>query len=232
MSMQEKKRLKIRYITVTGMLSALSAVLMMISFSVPFMPSFIKLDFSEMPALIAAFRMGPLSGVTVCLIKNLINVCFTTTGGVGEFANFLLGCCLVVPAGLIYHYHKNRKMALIGSLVGALSMAAMSLPMNYFVTYPIYGKFLPLETIVGMYQAIVPSVDGLFWCLLLFNVPFTFLKGGLDAAITFLVYKNISPLIHGGKRKTGSVEENYAKFANEETKTKRTSEEISTEEEN
>lgn len=197
MSLQEKKRLKIRYITVTGMLSALSAVLMMISFSVPFMPSFIKLDFSEMPALIAAFSMGPLSGVAVCFIKNLINVCFTTTGGVGELANFLLGCCLVVPAGVIYHWRKNRKMALIGSLIGAATMAVASLPMNYFVTYPIYSKFLPLEAIIGMYQAIIPGVDGLFLCLLIFNVPFTFLKGGLDAAITFFVYKHISPLIHG-----------------------------------
>lgn len=199
MSLQEKKRRKIRYITVTGMLSALSAVLMMVSFSVPFMPSFIKLDFSEMPALIAAFSMGPLSGVMVCLIKNLINVCFTTTGGVGELANFLLGCSFVVPAGVIYYRRKNRKMALIGAIVGAVAMAAASLPMNYFVTYPIYSKFMPLEAIVGMYQAIAPGVDGLFWCLLLFNVPFTFLKGGLDAAITFLLYKRISPLIHGKK---------------------------------
>ena len=199
MSVQEKNRQRIRYITVTGMLSALSAVLMMISFSVPFMPSFIKLDFSEMPALIASFSMGPLSGMTVCLIKNLINVCFTTTGGVGELANFLLGCSFVVPAGIIYYHRKNRRMALIGSLIGAAAMAAVSLPMNYFVTYPIYGKFLPLEAIIGMYQAIIPGVDGLFWCLLIFNVPFTFLKGGLDAAITFLVYKHISPLIHGKK---------------------------------
>lgn len=182
------------------MLSALSAVLMMISFSVPFMPSFIKLDFSEMPALIAAFSMGPLSGVTVCLIKNLINVCFTTTGGVGELANFLLGCSFVLPAGMIYHYRKSRKMALVGSLIGALAMALTSLPLNYFVTYPIYAKFMPLDAIIGMYQAIIPGVDGLFWCLLIFNVPFTFLKGGLDAAITFLVYKHISPLIHGKKK--------------------------------
>ena len=199
MRIQEKKRQQIRYVTVTGMLSALSAVLMMISFSLPFMPSFIKMDFSEMPALIAAFSMGPLSGVTVCLIKNLINVCFTTTGGVGELANFLLGCCFVLPAGLLYHHRKNRKMALIGSLVGAGAMAVASLPLNYFVTYPIYTKVLPLEAIIGMYQAIVPSVDGLFWCLLFFNVPYTFLKGALDAAITFLVYKRISPLIRGKK---------------------------------
>ena len=179
------------------MLSAVSAVLMMVSFSVPLMPSFIKLDISEMPALIAAFSMGPLSGVMVCLIKNLINVCFTTTGGVGELSNFLLGCSLVLPAGLCYKFRKNRKMALIGSLAGAAAMALMSLPLNYFVTYPIYAKLMPLEAIIGMYQAIAPSVDGLFRCLLVFNVPFTFVKGALDAAITFLIYKPLSPILHG-----------------------------------
>lgn len=232
MRVTDKNRRRIRYITVTGMLSALSAVLMMISFSVPFMPSFIKLDFSEMPALIAAFSMGPLSGVTVCLIKNLINVCFTTTGGVGELANFLLGCSFVVPAGLIYHYRKNRKMALIGSLIGALSMAAMSLPMNYFITYPFYSTFMPLEVIIGMYQAIAPGVDGLFWCLLLFNVPFTFLKGGLDALITFFVYKRISPLIHGKKTASIGADKISTDDANEEHQTDGAPEEPPATEEN
>ena len=96
-------------------------------------------------------------------------------------------------------------MALVGSLLGAATMAAVGLPLNYFVTYPIYAKVLPLEAIIGMYQAIVPSVDGLFWCLLLFNVPFTFLKGALDAAITFLIYKRISPLIHGKKKTSAPI---------------------------
>ena len=107
-------------------------------------------------------------------------------------------------------------MALIGSLVGALTMAAVSLPMNYFVTYPVYAKMLPLEAIIGMYQAIVPSVDGLFWCLLLFNVPFTFVKGGLVAAVTFLAYKRISPLIHG-KREQATVEKDGSSETNDTT---------------
>lgn len=197
MNLTKTGKNRVRYIVVTGMLGALASVLMMLSFSVPFMPSFIKLDFSEMPALIAAYSMGPVSGVLVCLIKNLINLPMTTTGGVGELSNFLLGTAFVLPAGLIYHRKKNREMALWGAQVGAGIMAALSLLSNYFVIYPIYSKILPIEAIIGMYQAIVPVVDGLFWCLLLFNVPFTFLKGALDACITFLIYKRISPLIHG-----------------------------------
>ena len=197
MSFLEKRKKRIRYITVTGMLSALSAVLMMLSFSVPFMPSFIKMDLSEMPALVASFSMGPFSGVVVCLVKNLVNLPFTTTGGVGELSNFLLGAAFVAPAGWIYQHRKNRRSALIGAVTGALCMAALSLPSNYFVMYPIYSKILPIDAIIGMYQAIFSGVDGLFQCLLFFNVPFTFLKGALDALVTFLIYKRISPLIHG-----------------------------------
>ena len=102
------RRQKIRFIAMTGILGAISTVLMMLSFSVPFMPSFIKLDFSELPALVASFSMGPLAGVAVCFIKNLINVTMSTTGGVGELSNFLLGVCLVLPAGLVYKFRKNR----------------------------------------------------------------------------------------------------------------------------
>lgn len=194
---KRRKRSTLRYITATAVLSALSTVLMMLSFSVPFMPSFLKLDFSELPALIASFSMGPVSGVLVCLIKNLLNLPFSTTGGVGELCNFLLGACFVLPAGLIYRFRKNRRAALLAALLGALVMAFASLPLNYFISYPMYMKFLPLEQIIGLYQAIFPGVNGLFQCLLIFNVPFTFLKGLLDTILTFLVYKHISPLIHG-----------------------------------
>lgn len=193
------ERQQIRYLAMTAILAAVSSVLMMLSFSVPLVPSFLKMDLSEMPALIASFSMGPVSGVLVCLIKNLINLPMTTTGGVGELANFLLGACFVVPAGLIYRFTKNRKGALLASLAGCVAMALISVPINYYLTYPVYAKFMPLEAIVGMYQAIVPGVNGLLECLLLFNVPFTLVRGILDSAVTFLIYKRISPLIKGRK---------------------------------
>jgi riboflavin transporter FmnP len=199
---KEKSNMKfgkkqVRYLAMTAILAAISAVLMMVSFSVPLVPSFLKMDISEMPALIATFSMGPVSGVLVCLIKNLINLPMTTTGGVGELANFLLGAVFVVPAGVIYHFVKNRKGALIAALSGCVAMSLISIPINYFLTYPVYATFMPIDTIIGMYQAILPSVDGLLSCLLIFNVPFTFVRGLLDAVLTFLVYKRISPLIKG-----------------------------------
>lgn len=186
-----------RKMVMTAMLSAVASVLMFFSFNVPLMPSFIKMDLSELPALIAAFTMGPVSGMVVCLVKNLVNLFFTTTGGVGELSNFLLGCCFVVPAGFIYSRKKSRSGALIGSLAGAAAMAVVSVFTNYFVVYPIYTAFLPMEAIMGMYQAINPAVDNLFEALVVFNMPFTFIKGMVSVVITFLIYKKISPIIKG-----------------------------------
>ena len=168
-----QKKVNVRKIAMTAILSAVATVLMFISFSLPIIPSFIKLDFSELPALIAAFSMGPVSGVVVCFIKNLVNLTMSTTGGAGELCNFLMGVTFVVPAGLLYKFRKDRWGALWGSLLGAVIMAAMSFP----------------------------AVETLAQALLWFNVPFTFFKAACDVAITFAVYKRISPLIHGqGKR--------------------------------
>ncbi|MBQ2296725.1 MAG: ECF transporter S component, partial [Clostridia bacterium] len=117
---------------------------------------------------------------------------------VGELCNFLLGVAFVVPAGFIYKFKKNRLGALIGSLTGSAAMAVIGLPLNYFVTYPLYIKMgFPLDIIIGMYQDILPSVDGLLMCLIVFNLPFTLMRGIIDSALTFLIYKRISPLIKG-----------------------------------
>lgn len=190
-----------RKLAVTGIMSAVSAVLMMLSFNIPIMPSFIKMDFSELPALITAFSIGPVWGVAVCLIKNLVNLPFTTTAGVGELSNFILGVMLVLPAGLIYQKNKTRVGALIGSALGSLIMAVVSIPWNYYITYPAFVKILnfPLEAILGMYQKINPSVDGLLQALLVFNLPYTFCKGLLISLLTFLIYKRLSPILKGKK---------------------------------
>ena len=196
MSTQTRK-FPVRKLTVTAMLGAVATVLMFISFNVPLMPSFIKLDLSELPALIASFTFGPLWGVCVCAIKNLVNVFFSTTGGVGELSNFLLGSTFVFFAGLLYKRMGGRKGALIGSLLGAACMAGISVLSNYYIVYPVYTAFMPMETILGMYRAINPKVETLWDALLWFNMPFTFFKGMCSVAITFLIYKRISPIIKG-----------------------------------
>ena len=191
-----------RFLVVTALLGALSSVIMLLSFSVPFMPSFLKLDLSDLPALIATFSLGPISGVLVCLIKNLINILIegTDTFYIGELANFIYGVCLVLPAGIIYKYNKTRRAALLSSLLGALLVAVVCLPVNYYLVYPIYFKFMPLEAILGMYRAILPVEGwGLVQYLLVFNVPFSLLKGLIVTLITFVLYKHISPIIKGKK---------------------------------
>ena len=196
-SSAEKRANHTRRLVMTALLSALSFALMFFDFSVPLMPSFIKMDLSELPALIASFSMGPLSGAAVCLIKNLLHLLRSSTSGVGELSNFLLGVFFVVPAGLIYRMKPNRAGAIIGSLVGAAAMALLSVFSNYYVVYPIYTAFLPMDAIIGMYQAINPSVKNLWECLWLFNMPFTFIKGMLSAVITIALYGRIEPLING-----------------------------------
>ena len=127
------KRVNVRYLTVTAMLSAVAYILMFLDFSVPFMPSFIKMDLSELPALIGSFAMGPLCGVIICLVKNVLHLFITSTGGVGELSNFILGVAFVLPAGLLYKYKKTRTTALIGSIAGAVIMGAFSIVSNYFL---------------------------------------------------------------------------------------------------
>ena len=192
---------KVRALTGTAMLGAVAAVLMYLEFPIPIMPAFVKLDVSELPALIASFAYGPVSGVLVCLIKNLIKVPSTSTAAVGELFNFVMGALFVGVAGIVYKRNKTRKGAIVGALLGALVMAVVSVPYNYFIVYPAYVVMyhLPLEAIIGMYQAINPSVDGLLTCLLVFNLPFTFVKGVLDAVLCFLIYKPLSPILHGRK---------------------------------
>ena len=192
---------KVRVLTGTAMLGAVAAVLMYLEFPIPIMPAFVKLDVSELPALIASFAYGPVSGILVCLIKNLIKLPSTSTAAVGELFNFVMGALFVGVAGLIYKRNKTRKGAIVGALLGALVMAGVSVPYNYFIVYPAYVVMyhLPLDAIIGMYQAINPNVNGLLACLLVFNLPFTFVKGALDAVLCFLVYKPLSPILHGRK---------------------------------
>ena len=195
------KNKHLRAICATGILSALAAVLMLIEIPLSFIiPSFIKLDFSELPALIASFAYGPVWGVAVCLIKNLIHWPIGSTGGVGELSNFLLGAVFVFIAGLIYKIHKSKKSAFLGSALGAVVMAVIGIFTNYYIVYPIYTAFMPMEAIIGMYQAILPSVDNLWEALIIFNTPFNIFKGLIDTVICILIYKKLTPILKGSSK--------------------------------
>ena len=191
-------------LTVTAMLSAVAFILMFLEFPIPMLiPSFICMDFSDLPALMGSFALGPVYGVIISFMKNLLHIIVkgTSTACVGELSNFMLGAVFSATAGLIYKRHKCRKTAILGAIAGAAVMAVFSVPANYFITYPAYVQFyhLPLEAILGMYQAILPSADSLIKCLVIFNLPFTLVKGLLDALLCMLIYKPLSPILHGRK---------------------------------
>ena len=186
----------VRKLVFTALLAALSAVLMkFLSFPLPFIPAFITFDFSDVPAMLASLTMGPVSGLAVCLVKNLIGCFGSMTGCVGELSNFILSSCLVVPAGFIAK-KTGYKGVIIACIAGAVAMALMGVASNYFIVYPLYTAVMPMEAIIGMYSAILPSADTLIECLLIFNLPFTFAKGLIAALISVPLYKRLRPIFN------------------------------------
>lgn len=199
---RSKSSIPVRAITVTAMLSAVACVLNLFDFPIPFLiPTFVKMDVSDLPELLAAFSLGPWYGVAVTFLKNLIKLVIkgTSTAYAGELCNFILGASFSFTAGLIYHRKKSRKSALIGALAGAVVMALLSIPCNYYISYPVYTKYMAMDKIIAMYQALRPGVNGLLECLIVFNAPFTLLKGLLTSALCFLIYKPLSPILHGAR---------------------------------
>lgn len=189
---------KIRKLTGTAMLSAAAYILMFLEFPIPFLiPPFIKMDFSELPALLASFAYGPLWGVAVCLVKNLIHLTDSQTGGVGELSNFLLGAVFVGTSGIVYLKKHTKSGAVAGSILGALVMGVASLFINYYIVYPIYTNFMPMEAIIAAYQLILPYADSLWKCLIIFNLPFTVIKGLTSVIITMFIYKPLRIFLKG-----------------------------------
>ncbi len=193
-----KSRFNARFIAGTAMLSAVAFILQYIEIAIPIMPAFIKFDFSDLPALIGAFAYGPLAGVLIELIKNLIHCAFSQSATVGELSNFILGAVFVGTAGFIYKNKKNKTTALIGGVVGSVVMGLVCIPSNYFVVYPVYyAAGFAEEAVLGMYQLILPGVKNILQCLFVFNLPFTIVKGLISTAITMLIYKHLSPILKG-----------------------------------
>lgn len=190
----KKRKTSIYVMTVTGILSAIAYILMFLEFSVPLMPGFIKMDLSDLPALIGTFAVGPVGGVIIALIKNLLHLTVTSTGGVGELSNFILNVAFILPAGILYKFKKTKLSACGGAILGAVFMAVISVVTNYFVVYPIYYNFMPEETILAAYQAIFPGVKTILQSLIIFNMPFTFIKGMISVVITFLIYTSLVPV--------------------------------------
>ncbi|MBR3971888.1 MAG: ECF transporter S component [Ruminococcus sp.] len=183
-----------------AMLAACAVILIELEISLPFIaPPFYKFDFSELPALIGAFSMGPVAGVIIELIKVLVKLITTTTMGIGELANFVLGCIFIVPAAIIYKKKKTKKRAVIGVIVGSVLMSVLAVFINAFIMIPLYASLfeMPVETIIQMGAAIFPFIDSMFDFCLACVLPFNLIKVLLVSAITMFIYKPLSILIKG-----------------------------------
>ena len=198
--MKENKLFTLKHLVLMGMFGALGAVLILFEFPIPFSaPPFYGLDLSEIPVLVGTFSMGPLAGLVIELVKILVKLVLkpTTTGFVGEFANFCIGCSLVLPAGFLYKRNKTKKGALIGMIIGTVSMAVIGAVLNALVMIPFYSNFMPLESIIAAGAAINPVVSNVWTFAFACVAPFNLVKGALVSLITTLVYKRISIIIHG-----------------------------------
>ncbi len=201
--------LSTRKIVVVGIFSAISLILFLLDFPVFFAPAFYRIDFSELPALIAAFAYGPVAGVLIELIKILLKLCIkgTSTAFVGELANFVIGVSFLLPAAMLYEFRKTKNMALISCLVGTLCMTAFGTFFNAVYLLPAFATLygMPLDAIIGMGSAINASIRDVTTFVFFAVAPINLLKGGLDSLITVLVYKKLRPFLKTEQRKAAGA---------------------------
>lgn len=193
-----KKRISTNVLVKVSVLSVIAYVLMSLEFPIPIFPGFLQLDFSDVPALLGGFALGPLAGVLIELIKVILHsITRTSTFGVGELANFIVGAAYVAPAAFIYHRNKDKRHALIGMLVGTLSMTVVGVVVNMYITLPFYSAFIPMPEIIKMGTIVNSRIIDIKTLVIYGITPFNIFKGGLIALITLLIYKKVSPILKG-----------------------------------
>ncbi len=194
--MSNRKSLSVQYMTRIAVLGALSAILFMIEIPVV---AFYKLDLSTLPALLGAFSMGPLAGVAIIAIKDILGLLHSSSAFVGELADFVMSVAYVVPAAIIYKMKKSRKSALIGMIVATVVLIAVAVIVNWKIMIPFYIGAIPngsMDMIVATANEAVSIVDSEWDVLLFVTAPFNLLKGVVLSVLTFLLYKRLSPLLH------------------------------------
>lgn len=183
-------------VTTVGICAAIAAVLHMLDFPLIFLaPEFYKLDFSELPVLLCGFYLGPSAAVACEGIKILLKLLLkgTSTAFVGDFANFVVGCSFVLPAILIYHLRKTRRSALLGLLIGTLSMSIFGSAFNAVYLLPKFAELygLPLDTIISMGTAVNANVTDISTFVLICVAPLNVVKGACVSVLTLLLYKRV-----------------------------------------
>ena len=191
-----------RRVSIIGICSALATVLHILDFPLIFLaPDFYKLDFSELPVMLCGFYLGPSAAVACEGIKILLKLLFkgTSTAFVGDFANFAVGCSLVLPAIVIYHIRKSRKSAIVGLIVGTVVLTIFGSAFNAIYLLPKFAQLygIPLEVIIGMGSAIHASIQDVTTFVLLCVAPLNLIKGAMISVLTLLLYKRIARPLFG-----------------------------------
>lgn len=186
-----------KYIAKVGLLAAMATLLMFLEIPVPLMPVFLKLDLSELPAVIAALTLGPVAAVLVDLIKNLLHATNTQTMAIGECANFLVGVAFLLPIAFIYRRSPGYRGAAAGLALGTLSMILWASLLNYYVLLPLYQTVLrfPLDQMIQLGSAANPHITDLKTFITWAIAPFNAIKGLVISLSTLLIYKKVLPLL-------------------------------------
>ena len=197
-TIQKKSSIQnVRMLTMTAVLSAIAFVLAFFEFPVPLSPSFARMDLSDLPALIGAFAYGPAAGILIELVKNALQLFTSSTGGIGELANFIMGSSFVVTAGLIYKFHKTKKSAILACLIASVVMGIVAAIVNYFILLPVFEAFMPLDQLIASFGEFIPFIKTKLDVVLFNAFPFNLLKGIGISIVTMLLYKRLTPILKG-----------------------------------
>lgn len=192
-----KKFISTRTITITALLASISYILAFFEFPVPLSPSFARMDLSDIPALIGAFALGPATGVIIELIKNVLQLLSTSTAGIGELANFLIGASYVWIAGFIYKYKRTKKGAISAYIISSIVMGVVAMIVNYFILLPLFETFMPLDQLIASFSEFLPFIQTKLDVVLYNVLPFNVIKGLVVGLVTMVVYKKLTPVLKG-----------------------------------
>ena len=190
----------VRMLTMTAVLSAIAFVLAFFEFPVPLSPTFARMDLSDLPALIGAFAYGPVSGILIEFVKNALQLLTSSTGGIGELANFIMGSSFVVTAGLIYKFHKTKKTAMLACLIASIIMGVGAAIVNYFILLPVFEVFMPLDQLIASFGEVIPFIKTKLDVVLFNAFPFNLLKGIGISIVTMPLYKRLTPTLKGRQK--------------------------------
>ena len=199
-TMKKTKILSTSALVKISILSAIGYILMFISIPLPMLfPDFLKIDISDLTALLGGISLGPMAGVTIAFLKNLLQFItgMSNTGGVWEFANFLIGGSFVFTVSYIYSKKRELSGVVIGLISGMVIMTIVGCISNYFIILPFYETIgWPIETVVAMGAAINPVIDSKMSFVIWMIAPFNILKSGLISLLTLPMYKKTEKVLN------------------------------------